>query len=81
MPRFILHLDTLTGPPEPLNLLALGLTGCVQNRPILTDAGIQRPAEQSHGIELKVRGQAAGSQWKLVRFETRVCCCISQTHR
>ena len=35
----------------------------------------------SYGIELKVRGQAAGSQWKLVRFETRACCCISQTHR
>ena len=34
-----------------------------------------------YGIELKVRGQAAGSQWKLVRFETRACCCISQTHR
>ena len=33
-----------------------------------------------YGIELKVRGQAAGSQWKLVRFETRACCCISQTH-
>ena len=25
MPRFILHLDTLTGPPEPLNLPALRL--------------------------------------------------------
>lgn len=34
-----------------------------------------------YGIELKARGQAAGSQRKLVRFETRVCCCISQTHR
>jgi hypothetical protein len=25
VPRFILHLDTLTGQPEPLNLLALQL--------------------------------------------------------
>ena len=34
-----------------------------------------------YGVELMTRGQAAGSQWKLVKFETRACCCISQTHR
>ena len=28
-----------------------------------------------------IRGQAAGSQWKLVKFETSACCCMSQTHR
>ena len=50
---------------------------------LVTDAAGRKQGKlrELYGVELMIRGQAAGSQWKLVKFETRACCCMSQTHR